>query len=251
LLGSPDAWHELDIDGAIHIILDEQSRQPVGALIAQHNHHRTFVVGLDFEWPDDDRLPVAFAAISNEPYLLRTSDPAERSERSIGDPRALAYLVGREKHQPLNGGLDRVVSPKGGAEEIETSLTLLPHDDPLYTSWMPLGARRKALGLVELFYFSGPLGIDYYTIGGLKKLANLSAYSYIDPADDEFFRPKDRHFVSFEQADFEPILQHQTQTSLRCAQRKASSFRRQGTKGGVGVAGLCETLQITFRWRVA
>ena len=209
LLGQPKAWHELDIHGAIHVILDGENQRPLGILLAQHNHHRVFLVGRDFEWPSDDRVPIVFAYLSNEPYLLRPDDPAQRSERSIGDPRSLAYLFGRENKAPLSAGYDRVITPKGGAEEIETKLELLPLDDPLYTSWMPLGARRKALGVVELFFFSGPPGIDFYAPGALKNLADLSAYSDIDPGDDEFFELKDEHFKDFGDADFEPILEHQ------------------------------------------
>lgn len=209
LLGSPKAWHELDIHGAIHIILDGRTRQPLGILLAQHNHHRTFLAGRDFEWPADNRVPFVFAYLSNEPYLLRPDDPPKRSERCIGDPRTLAYLVGRGDDAPISAGFDRVFTPDGGAEEIETGLELLPHDDPLYTSWMPLGARRKALGLVELFFFSGPPGIDYYAFGALKNLADLTAFADIDPDDDTFFDLKDQHFQGFKDVDFEPILRHQ------------------------------------------
>ena len=211
LLGSPEAWHELDIHGAIHIILDGRNRTPLGVLIAQHNHHRTFLAGRDFVWPADDRVPFGFAYLSNEPYLLRPDDPPRRSERSIGDPRTLAYLVGRHDDAPVSAGFDRVFSPEGGAEEVQTRLVLLPHDDPLYTSRMPLGARRKALGLVELFFFSGPPGIDYYAFGQLKNLADLAAFADIDPTDDTFFELKDEHFQDFKDVDFGPILEHQRQ----------------------------------------
>jgi hypothetical protein len=211
LLGSPKAWHELDIHGAIHVILDGKTRQPLGILLAQHNHQRTFLAGRDFEWPPDDRVPFVFAYLSNEPYLLRPDDPPQRSERSIGDPRTLAYLVGRDDNAPISAGFDRVFTPDGGAEEIETRLKMLPHDDPLYTSWMPLGARRKALSLVELFFFSGPPGIDYYAFGDLKNLADLAAFADIDPNDDTFFELKDKHYQDFKDVDFEPILKHQRQ----------------------------------------
>lgn len=211
LLGSPKAWHELDIHGAIHVILDGKTKRPLGILLAQHNHHRTFLVGRDFEWPDDDRVPFVFAYLSNEPYLLLPNDPPQRSERSIGDPRTLEYLAGRTDNAPVSAGFDRVFTPAGGAEEIETQLELLPLDDPLYTSWMPLGARRKALGVVELFFFSGPPGIDYYAFGALKNLADLAAFANLDPNDDTFFELKDKHFQDFKDVDFEPILRHQRQ----------------------------------------
>jgi len=222
LLGSPKAWHELDIHGAIHVILDAKTEKPLGLLIAQHNHHRTFLVGRDFDWPADDRVPIVFAYLSNEPYLLRSTDLAQRSERSIGDPRTLAYLVGRDDNAPLSAGFDRVITPAGGAEEIETELQLLPLDDPLYTSWMPLGARRKALNLVELFFFSGPPGIDYYAFGDLKNLADLAAFSDIDPDDDTFFELKDQHFKDFKDVDFKPILNHQRKRFYRQLRHPAS-----------------------------
>ena len=50
LIGDPHGWHELDIHCAIHIILEGNTHQPLGVLLAQHNHHRIFLADLTAFW---------------------------------------------------------------------------------------------------------------------------------------------------------------------------------------------------------
>ena len=151
---------------------------------------------------------VSYARLSNEPYLVSPGH-ARSSERTIGDPRDIAYVLGRDVGQPLSGGRDIVVGPRGGAMEIQTSLRRLPAGDPLYTARMPLGDRGKLLGIWEAWFRTGPPGMDFYTLPGIKNLADLTAFWYLDPGDDHAFALIKKYIRSFEDNDVGPLLQHQ------------------------------------------
>jgi hypothetical protein len=207
-IGNPDDWHELDIHGAIHVVLLEETEYPIGVLLAQHNHHRTYLRGIDFEWPEDDSVLIAPAVKSNEPYVIRPGE-LERWERTVGNPTRYEYLFGRTDRAPIEGGFDLVPTPASGAFEVDMKIDLLPLDDPLFTSRANLGERRKALGLWETFYIAGPPGMDYYTFPQLKNLGDLFAFWYIDPGYDEFFRLTKENLVDFSNLDVEPVLHHQ------------------------------------------
>ena len=208
LLGDPKAWHELDIHGAIHIILNGTDLKPLGILLAQHNHHRTFLVPSDFSWPEDDRVPIAIAKFSNEPYLMSADRPSS-FERTVGNPFDLAYLLGRTNRAPIGSGFDKVLGPKEGAIEVDPKLEILENDDPLYTAWIHLGNRGKMLGVFSSWYKNGPPGMNYYTFPELKDLANLSAFSKFDPNDDGFFSLLGENMKSFDEYDILPLLFHQ------------------------------------------
>ena len=214
IIGNPRAWHELDIHGAIHIVLDGKTEEPIGVLLAQHNHHRFYMAGRDFEWPADKRIGIAISEFSNEPYLIENDKPL-RYERTIGFPTDLEYLFGRTSNAPLGSGLDRVVNPSGNASEIELQLVLLSLDDPLYTAWINLGDRRKVLRFFDAWYMNGPPGIDFYTFPELKDLADLAAFSYINSDDDYFFELLETNFKSFSDYDLKPILAYQKERFLQ------------------------------------
>ncbi len=210
LIGDPHGWHELDIHGAIHIILDGNTRKPLGVLLAQHNHHRIYLVGKDFKWPDDNRVSISFSQYSNEPYLMKDNAPY-RLERTVGNPMHIAYLFGVTDKAPLGAGSDKIFSKKGGAREVPVELVLLPLNDPLYTAWIPMGNIEKIWGLWETWYRRGPPGIDFYTMGSLKNLADLTAFWFIDPKDQQFFALLEENFHDFEDYDLIPVLIHQRQ----------------------------------------
>jgi len=209
-IGDPHGWHELDIHGAIHIILEGNTHQPLGVLLAQHNHHRIYLAGKDFKWPDDNRVSISFSQYSNEPYLMKDDAPY-RLERTVGNPMHLAYLFGVTAKAPLGAGLDKVFSKKGGAREVTVDLVLLPLDDPLYTAWIPMGNIEKIWGVWETWYRRGPPGIDFYTLGSLKNLADLTAFWFIDHKDQRFFTLIEENFHDFEDYDLTPVLIHQRQ----------------------------------------
>ena len=121
----------------------------------------------------------------------------------------IAYLFAATDKAPLGGGMDKVFSKKGGAKNVPTELVLLPLDDPLYTAWIPLGNIEKIWGFWETWYRRGPPGIDFYTLGALKNLADLSAFWFIDPTDKDFFRLVEKDFDDLENYDLVPALAHQ------------------------------------------
>jgi hypothetical protein len=210
LIGDPYGWHELDIHGAIHIILEGNTHRPLGVLLAQHNHHRVFLAGKDFKWPDDNRVSISFSQYSNEPYLMKDDAPY-RLERTIGNPMNISCLFGVTDKAPLGAGLDKVFSKNGGALELPVNLVLLPLDDPLYTAWIPLGNIEKIWGFWKTWYRRGPPGIDFYTFGPLKNLADLTAFWFIDPKDQRFFALLEENFHDFDDYDLAPVLIHQHQ----------------------------------------
>ena len=210
LIGDPHGWHELDIHGAIHIILEGNTHKPLGVVLAQHNHYRIYLAGKDFKWPDDNRVSICFSQYSNEPYLMKDNAPY-RLERTVGNPMHIAYLFGVTDKAPLGAGLDKVFTKKGGAREVFVELVLLPLNDPLYTAWIPMGNIEKIWGFWETWYRRGPPGIDFYTMGSLKNLADLTAFWFIDPKDQRFFALLEENFRDFEEYDLIPALIHQRQ----------------------------------------
>ena len=208
LIGDSKGWHELDIHGAIHIILHGRTKRPMGVLLAQHNHHRVFLVERDIKWPSDNRVEISIAQYSNEPYLM----PQGRAivyERTIGNPMHVAYLFGVTDDAPITSGQDKIYSKSAGAREVSMILETLPPDDGLYTAWMSLGDRKKIFRIWESWYMRGPPGMDFYTFGPLKNLGDLSSFWFIDPEDKIFFNLFAENMVSLNDMNFKPILDHQ------------------------------------------
>ncbi len=209
MIGSQQGFHELDIHGAIHVVLRADTLEPFGVLLAQHNHHRSYLTPVDFPWPADNRVRVAVAAMSNEPYLILPGH-TEHYTRTIGNPFDLAYLFGHTDEPPTSSAFDRVPDPDGdSAVEVVMNLDLLPLDDPLYTSQILLGERKETWGFWYVREMSGPLGMDFYTIPALKNLADLMAFWYVDPDDETFFKLAREHMRSFQELNVAPILTHQ------------------------------------------
>lgn len=206
IIGNPLAWHELDIHGAIHVVVREADLKPIGVVLAQHNHHRVYLKNKDLDWPGDSRVKIAISKYSNEPYL---GFEEGRSERVIGNPMEIEYLFGLKDKQLLTGGMDYIPDIKDGSDEIKVSLELLPLDDPLYTSFMKLGNQKKLLGFYRLWYLDGPPGMDYYTMPQLKNMNDLMAFWYIDTDDEEFFRIYKENVKSFTEFDIEDVLEYQ------------------------------------------
>jgi len=208
LIGDQKGWHELDIHGAIHIVLNRETNAPIGLVLAQHNHHRVFLAGKDFQWPDNDRVSISVAQYSNEPYVL-PSGASNRLEPASGNPLNVDFLFGESDKVPFNGGYDKIFSIEGGAIEIPTALELLSLDDPLYTAWIPLGDRRKIFGMWETWYMRGPPGIDFYTFPELKNMADLMAFWFIEPSDKTFFTLIKEYVHSFSEYNLIPVLKYQ------------------------------------------
>ncbi len=213
IIGHRKGWHELDIHGAIHIVLHGETKKPIGLILAQHNHHRVLLAGKDFIWPENDRVSISVAQYSNEPYLLPSGAPHRLAPVS-GNPMNLEFLFGVSKRVPFNGGFDKIFTLEGGAINIDTALEFLSLDDPLYRASIPLGDRRKIFGLWDTWYMRGPPGIDFYTFPELKNLADLMAFWFIDPSDKTFFKLVKKQIKSFYDYNVLPVLKHQKKRLL-------------------------------------
>lgn len=209
LVADPVQWHELDIHGAVHLILNE-TETPLVLLLAQHNHFRSYLISRDVRRPADDRVPVCFAERSNEPY------PCPAGEvpvffRAVGNPKHMPYVVdGTDK--PFAAGEDKVYGTAAGGKEIDYTLKYLPDKDPLYVSWINLGDQGRIF-MSKNFYRQGPPGIDFNTWPALKKYGDIMQFWYIrdnNPDDADLLR---RSIRSFLDVDFEPVL-HQNGSRL-------------------------------------
>lgn len=208
LIGNPKAWHELDIHGAIHVVLNKNTEEPIGVVLAQHNHHQVLLNEIDFVWPKDNRIVISISELSNEPYLIYDGKE-KRLERTVGNPMDIRYLRYRTDSIPITGGLDLIPGTGEGTIKVDSELIQLEPNDPLYTTEMLLGERKKLFGLFNLFYLNGPPGMDYYTFPEMKNLADLMAFWYIDNNDEEFFELFEKNMKSFSEMNIKPVLSHQ------------------------------------------
>ncbi|MDJ0782927.1 MAG: hypothetical protein QNJ22_13210 [Desulfosarcinaceae bacterium] len=213
LMGDPRRWHELDIHGAVHVIIDAAHRRPLMVLLAQHNHFRSFLVGRDLEWPADDRLRISYARRSNEPYLSpRGATPVRHP--TAGNPSHFRFiLTGRGK--PLTGGYDVVHGPQSGAVEIPYQLIFLRTKDPLFTSWIPLGDKQKLMGVIDSFYREGPPGMHINTHPQIRRYTDTAAAYYVLPGDSAGIDLFETHVKGFIKADFGPVLAYNRQVLAR------------------------------------
>ena len=205
VVGDPMAWHELDIHGAIHVVLEASTMQPVGIILGQHNHHKVHLVGDKLDWPKDNHVPIAYSKYSNEPYLA-SSDGMDRIERTVGNPMEMEFLLGISDDEPLTAGYDFIPGTSETSVEIGLDLVQLSPEDPLYRATMGLGDRKKILGLFRTFYLDGPPGVDFYTLPDMLDLAELMAFWYIDVEDEAYlnvYNAADLSFMNFDISDIQ------------------------------------------------
>lgn len=204
LAGEIEVWHELDIHGAYFLIVDEATSEPLIVLLAQHNHFRSFVVGVDLEWPRDDRLEICYANRSNEPYLCPEGDqPA--SFPATGQPSSLRYIFTGKK-SPIDGSYDTVYGKKSGGTPLESRLVVLSDQDPLYCSWINLGDKRKIFWFFDSFFRFGPPGMNLNRFPKLKSHLDIARFYYFDPNDDEAFVEVEEKITNYFAAEIEPLL---------------------------------------------
>jgi hypothetical protein len=181
-LGGFDAsdWHELDNFVAAHIVLDKKEG-PVAVILAQHNHHRTYVVGKDISPDEDGRFTFDVALRSNEIYPdLDSPDPA--LHRVIRWSLYLDYLLSGEDPPHLKG-FDMTYGESAGGLVIDPELAILSPCDPLYTSEMLLGEPRPFFGMY--LGRDGPPGCDYYNVPKLLPMGNLLKFGHLHDDDPE------------------------------------------------------------------
>ncbi len=175
-----DDWHQLDVYVAYTLVLDDRNT-PIAVLLAQHNHHRSYLIGKDLEWPEDDRLRLDVAASSNEIYLS-SDDNGPVTHRVIPHPGYLDYLLSGE-HPPLAHGWDVTHGPNAGGRAVDYALTFLPPSDPFYTFKGRLGAYRPFMG--RYVGRSGSPGADYYTMPPLLPLGTTLKFAYLQDGDPD------------------------------------------------------------------
>ena len=202
ILGDLENWHELDIHGAIHILLRAKDKKPLILLLAQHNHFRSYVIGKDIILPQDNRLNICIAERSNEPYPC----PIDKTKfRTVGNPSKFDFVLGG--NSPFfDGGYDIVLAAKDAVEQ-NLKLQFLPDKDPLYTSWISLGDETKIFGIFPNFYRSGPPGINMNTTPKLKHYTDIAKFWYFIE-NDETQRKLFSDTGSFYEPKLEPLLEH-------------------------------------------
>jgi hypothetical protein len=173
-------WHELDNFGAIYVVLDEKEI-PIALMLAQHNHHRTYLFGKDISLPIDDRMAFDIALRSNEIYPA-SDNPGSVKHRAVRRTLYMKYLLSAED-PPLFRGYDVTYGVRAGGKEISYDLAFLSPCDPFYTARMMLGEPRPFLG--RNIGRNGPPGADYYAIPPLLPLGNLLKFFYLHDGDPD------------------------------------------------------------------
>jgi hypothetical protein len=204
-------WHELDNFVAIHIVLDED-KQLVAVILAQHNHHRTYMVERDIREPSDSRLIFDVALRSNEVYTGSKASESV-SHRVVRWSLYLDYLLSGEDPPWLRGN-DMTYGVNAGGREINYGLVALSPCDPLYTAEILLGEPRPFWGIY--LGRDGPPGSDYYNVPELLPMGNLLKFGYLQDGDEEDIsvvrEAVDRKAKSM---DIGMILEHGGRTFLR------------------------------------
>ncbi len=197
-------WHELDNFGAIYVVLDEKEI-PIAAMLAQHNHHRTYLVGKDISLPIDARMAFDIALRSNEIYPASYhTGPAKH--RAVRRTLYMKYLLSGED-PPLFRGYDITYGVRAGGKEISYDLAFLSPCDPFYTARMMLGEPRPFLG--RNIGRNGPPGADYYAIPPLLPLGNLLKFSYLRDGDPDDIAMIDRAIdLEKRKIDVVKIMEH-------------------------------------------
>ncbi len=135
-------WHQLDNFVAVHVVLDEKER-PVAVILAQHNHHRTYLVGKDIALPADGRMVFDIALRSNEVYV-DSQDALPVEHRVARWTLYMKYLLSGED-APFFRGYDLTYGVRAGGREISYDLATLSPCDPFYTATIMLGEPRPFL----------------------------------------------------------------------------------------------------------
>jgi hypothetical protein len=177
----PGNWHDLDNFVAVHVVL-LNNEVPIAIILAQHNHHRAYLIGKDVQIPEDKRLLFDIALMSNEVYLA-SSDAKPVRHRTIRWSLELKYLLSGED-PPLARGYDMTYGVNAGGREVEYALQFLSPCDPFYTAEIILGEPRPFMG--RYIGRDGPPGADYYQLPELLPLGNILKFYYLedDKPDD-------------------------------------------------------------------
>ena len=123
----------------------------------------------------------------------------------MGNPNKIEFVLGG-KAPFLDGGYDLIKAKQNSVEQ-KLQLKFLPSRDPLYTSWIALGDKKKIFGIIPSFFRDAPPGINMNTTPRLKKYTDIAKVWYFSENNvkqialfqqmGSFFDPK-----------IEPLLEH-------------------------------------------
>ncbi len=215
MAGDPERWHQLDLHGSVIICLYEN--RPKVLLLAQHNHWRSYIFGVDIDLPEDDRVKISFAKRSNEPYPMPTNKKPVY-KRTAPEPSGFAYVI-TGKGNWFFSGEDKVYGAESGGRNIDYQLKFLPSRDPLYVSWIPLGERRKLFGIIPTFFRDGPPGIDINSWPELKKYGDIMKFWYVNDGDETAGRLFEKNIRGFTDADLAPVMEYNSRKFLAALSR--------------------------------
>ena len=202
LIGDREVWHELDIHGAIQILISKKTGIPEILLLAQHNHFRSYAINKDILLPKDNRIEICIAERSNEPYPCAAEN---KLFRTVGNPNKIEFVLGG-KAPFFDGGYDSVKAKQNSVEQ-KLQLKFLPSRDPLYTSWIALGDKKKIFGIIPSFFRDAPPGINMNTTPKLKKYTDIAKVWYFSenaPKQIKLFN----EMGSFFNPNVEPLLEY-------------------------------------------
>lgn len=154
-------WHQLDHYTAVTLVLEEDGdagASPVAVMLQQHDNLRTYLLCESVNLPEDGRVIIDIAKRSNELYP-HVQERTKHRAVYRPDPKSMYFLMTGER-KPLLAGYDITDS----VEEVEYTLSFLPHDDAFYTFQGYLGERRRLKGR------DAPPGARYNTLPELKPL---------------------------------------------------------------------------------
>jgi len=218
LAGDPSLWHELDIHGAIHLLIDLTTEKPLAIVLAQHNHFRTYVFGQEIPLPEKQGIKICYSQRSNEPYLCQDKT---KEYPTSGNPGELPYVITGEKPGFL-AGKDLVFGLSEGAVRVKANLKTLNHLDPFYVSWIDMGEPKKLFGIIPSFYRNGPPGADINRFSQLKNYVDLAKFYYFATNDRQaldIYRSSNLDFLS---ADVAPILSHNGRQFIKAIRQTSS-----------------------------
>ena len=200
-LGSHDIWHYLDLHGAIFYLLRDGEKQPFAMVLGQHNHFRSYLIGVDIT--REQSKDICYAIRSNEPYICQAN---ETYERTTANPKDIDWVISGSK-QPNFAGYDRVPGNNDGFK-MTTRLEYLPSKDPLITSWINLGPNLRLFGMINSSFRDAPAGMAIYTTPKLKEVWKTAQYFYFDKDNKMIFEEHRENWKDFDRVTIEPVFSH-------------------------------------------
>ena len=100
-------------------------------------------------------------------------------------------------------------------EEINSILVTLKPNNPLYTSHMLLGDKKKIFGFIPSWYLIDPPGMDFYSHPAMKNLSDLFCFWHINPHDDIFLKKISKFNNDFKKINFGTLIGDQNKKMVK------------------------------------